>query len=300
MSQFGILWNTAKLLFIWGFRQVAKIFRHTRSETIFVIPQYDATNYILSAYGVTDIGFMETMNFGRDDPEYETGDKKDIVGDSYGLATKLSLQHYHCIATGGEQNLSLKGLRVLEVGCGRGGGSHFVAEKLQPAELVAVDLSAEGIEVCKKKYKNTSNLKFQVADAQNLPFEDNSFDMLLNVESSHCYPKIGEFLKEVSRVLKPGGIFCYADISTPKYVEQLEHFLPKTLGLNIISKENVSKHAMGSLDKVSVLRSAAVSKFPFFIRPILKNFVGTPDSESYKNFRSSDWTYIRFACQKKK
>merc|ERR1712045_162299 len=44
-----------------------------------------------------------------------------------------------------------------------------------------------------------------------LPFEDNSFDIVIDVESSHVYSDFPRFLKEVHRVLKPGGSFCWTD-----------------------------------------------------------------------------------------
>ena len=48
-------------------------------------------------------------------------------------------------------------------------------------------------------------------DAQNLPFPDESFDAVINVEASHIYPNFERFLGEVARVLRPGGHFLYAD-----------------------------------------------------------------------------------------
>ena len=49
-------------------------------------------------------------------------------------------------------------------------------------------------------------------DAENLPFPDQSFDAVINIESSHCYPRFPRFLAEVARVLRPGGHFLYADL----------------------------------------------------------------------------------------
>ena len=49
------------------------------------------------------------------------------------------------------------------------------------------------------------------ADAEKLPFDDESFDAIINVESSHCYPHIDSFLSEVRRVLAPGGCFGIVD-----------------------------------------------------------------------------------------
>ena len=50
-------------------------------------------------------------------------------------------------------------------------------------------------------------------------FADNSFDILINVESSLYYPRVESFLREVVRVLKPSGYFLYADI---RFVEEIE------------------------------------------------------------------------------
>jgi ubiquinone/menaquinone biosynthesis C-methylase UbiE len=45
-------------------------------------------------------------------------------------------------------------------------------------------------------------------DAQNLPFPDQSFDAVINVEASHIYPEFERFVGEVARVLPPEGIPC--------------------------------------------------------------------------------------------
>ena len=48
-------------------------------------------------------------------------------------------------------------------------------------------------------------------NAESLPFADESFDAVINVEASHGYPDFPRFLAEVARVLRPGGHFLYAD-----------------------------------------------------------------------------------------
>jgi SAM-dependent methyltransferase len=52
-------------------------------------------------------------------------------------------------------------------------------------------------------------------DAEDLPFSDNEFDIVINVESSHNYPNLRRFFEEVARVLRPGGFFSHADVFTP-------------------------------------------------------------------------------------
>src|SRR5262249_18569133 len=76
--------------------------------------------------------------------------------------------------------------RVLEIGCGRGGGARFVMETYGPASVVAVDISEAAIRRCRQTH-HVKGLSFQVSDAEALPFADGMFDRVINVESSHCY-----------------------------------------------------------------------------------------------------------------
>ena len=87
---------------------------------------------------------------------------------------------------------------------------------LHPASYTGLDLNAAGIDFCRKRH-NLPGLDFVRGDAEDLPFADQSFDAVINVESSHCYPRFPRFLAEVARVLRPGGHFLYADLRPRKY-----------------------------------------------------------------------------------
>ncbi|MFN7916644.1 MAG: class I SAM-dependent methyltransferase [Vicinamibacterales bacterium] len=108
------------------------------------------------------------------------------------------------------RNVPLDGARVLDVSCGRGGTSAYLARYHAPAEVVGVDLLPGHIAFCRATH-TAPNLRFIEADAQHLPFEDASFDVVTNIEASHAYPQLDLFLAEVRRVLRPGGILCLTD-----------------------------------------------------------------------------------------
>ncbi len=116
------------------------------------------------------------------------------------------IQLYDLVARGAP----VAGRELLEVGCGRGGGADYVARKLDPQRVVAVDLSPRAVALCRQRFAHP-RLSFEVGDAERLPFAAASFDVVLNVESSHCYGRFDAFLAEVRRVLRPGGHFLYAD-----------------------------------------------------------------------------------------
>ncbi|MCK4247972.1 MAG: class I SAM-dependent methyltransferase, partial [Methanomicrobia archaeon] len=71
----------------------------------------------------------------------------------------------------------------LEIGCGSGAVSKYIAEKYH-LNVTGVDVDPEQIEFAKKN-TNVSNLRFLVADAAHLAFEDNSFDIVLSFGVMH-------------------------------------------------------------------------------------------------------------------
>src|SRR5882757_8753515 len=119
---------------------------------------------------------------------------------------RACIQLYHRTAT----QVDLSGKRMLEVGCGHGGGASYLTRTLHPASYTGLDLNVAGIAFCRKIH-NLPGLEFVQSNAENLPFPDQSFDALINIESSNHYPQLPRFLAEVARVLCPGGHFLYAD-----------------------------------------------------------------------------------------
>ena len=65
-------------------------------------------------------------------------------------------------------------------------------------------------------------MDFVHGDAEKLPFPDQSFDAVINVESSGAYPHFSRFLAEVARVLRPGGHFLYADLRPANSIAEWE------------------------------------------------------------------------------
>lgn len=97
---------------------------------------------------------------------------------------------------------------VLEVGCGRGGGAWWIWRHCLPRSFVGLDLSREAVEFCRRHYR-APGLHFVQGAAGSLPFVEGAFDAVVNVESSHAYPSMENFLTESARVLRPGGVLCW-------------------------------------------------------------------------------------------
>lgn len=103
------------------------------------------------------------------------------------------------------------GLQVLDAGCGPGSISIGLVEATAPGELRGVDIDPSQVELAVRAAAElgVSNVEFSVADVQAMPFEDGWFDVVHCGELLSFVPEPGAALKEIRRVLKPGGIlFC--------------------------------------------------------------------------------------------
>lgn len=101
---------------------------------------------------------------------------------------------------------------VLDVGCGTGAVLALLHEKYPDRRYVGLDLTPEMIEVARAKV--APGMEFVVGDAENLPFDEASFDAVLCSNSFHHYPNPAAFLAGALRVLRPGGRLILRDYTS--------------------------------------------------------------------------------------
>ena len=97
-------------------------------------------------------------------------------------------------------------ITIVDVGCGDGVLTSFIAALFYNAHIHGVDTSAEHIDVARMAYPAVS---FEVA-GDKLPFPDASVDLIIMADTLHHIPvdKHGAMISEIMRILKPGGICC--------------------------------------------------------------------------------------------
>jgi ubiquinone/menaquinone biosynthesis C-methylase UbiE len=193
--------------------------------------------------------------------------------------------------------VELRGKNVLEVGSGRGGGASFIARYLQPDSMTGVDFSSKAIAFCRSHYHD-EGLSFLHGDAEKLPFPANSFDAVINVESSHCYNSMERFLREVTRVLRPGGHFLFADLRLREAMPLLREQL-RGAGFSVLEEERINPNVLKALELDSERKLAIIrSKASKFMRGRVEEFAGLKGSPVYTRFETGEWEYMRFAMQK--
>jgi O-methyltransferase len=114
--------------------------------------------------------------------------------------------------------VEMAGQTVLEVGSGRGGNCYYLSRYTLAERIYGIDRCEGNVRFCRARH-HLQNVTFLKGDAEQLPFRRETFDVVLNLESSHCYPHFEKFLAEVHRVLKKQGTFCYADLWFLKFLE---------------------------------------------------------------------------------
>ncbi len=124
------------------------------------------------------------------------------VAGFYGVFIKRSASSYHVIISKIVQSLH-KDMKVLELACGSGQLTFPLAEHVK--EWHATDFSPAMLEEAKKR-STLNNISFSVQDATNLPYVDACFDGVLIANALHIMPQPDKALKEIFRVLKPGGL----------------------------------------------------------------------------------------------
>src|SRR3989440_504829 len=97
--------------------------------------------------------------------------------------------------------------RVLDVGCGSGWATRLLADYASNGLVTGIDISDEMVELARKSSQAHRNVDYEVASAEKLPFADSEFTHAFSMESLYYYRDILQALKEIHRVLKPGGLF---------------------------------------------------------------------------------------------
>lgn len=136
---------------------------------------------------------------------------------------RFGLQMYNRVGTGLGHWKDLKNKKVLDLGCGRGGGLEFLQKYLHCKEGIGVDLSRNQVEYCRQRYKGQQALQWiHWTSWGDGGVQPDSMDMVISVQQSNASTQFSEILQVAKRLLKKGGYFCLADYRKTNELQRLK------------------------------------------------------------------------------
>lgn len=176
-----------------------------------------------------------------------------------------------------QYNSDKKWEKALNLGCGEGDYDPMIARYTE--QMIACDINEQDIAFASQSNKTTPNLSYQVEDALNLSFKDNSFDLITSMEVIEHVGKPYRMMEEIHRVLKPDGLLLmtYPSLDFPFTYDPINRIMSffgdkhisqgayafghdylisprkfrskaKELGFEIIEEQNSSGYLIGLLE----------------------------------------------------
>lgn len=229
------------------------------------------------------------MNYGYEDEKNLATLRLNVEDEPF----RYFIQLYNFVVN----EINLEDKNIVEVGCGRGGGGSFLVRYKNPQSYTGIDLSETAINWCKQRLV-FANAKWMQGYADALPIANNSVDVVINVESSHCYPSMEKFLSEVKRTLKPNGYFAFCDLRRAAEINKLEQNMTHS-GLKILKQVEITPQVLRALDHVSQTREQNIqSVFPPLFRRAVRDFAAIKDTVIYEMLKDGRMKYFFYLMQK--
>ncbi len=260
-----------------------RLTRSARFRRILWKPIYELVSRIVDD---TDFRFMNYgyVPFPDEQPiVLEPGDEQD----------RYPIQLYHYLAIRAE----VAGKNVLEVGCGRGGGASYIYRYLKPETMTGLDLAQRAVRFATENLKG-ERLRYIQGNAEHIPISNDSFDTVINVESSHAYGSFPTFLAEVKRVLRPGGIFMITDMRLPEDMKIMIKDLNRS-GMEILEETDITQNVVDAMDQEEDLKQLRIKRMiPKWMQEQAREFWGVRGSVIHRHLRDRKRIYYRWKLRK--
>jgi len=235
------------------------------------------------------------------EPEQEMDDEKEVI--KFFLAhKKLKTKWwdlYDMISRNMIKNISIKKGKVLDVGCGYGGLMKGLSHYRKNLSFVGIDLSRAMINVG-KKYISNKKIKFLLMSADNMKFEDESFDLIICKDTFHHLNNPIKVIKEMYRVLKKRGQIYAIDLRRDAPEEPFYQTIQMASELNIENAVLYVQSIKASYtipEMKKLLKKAGIKKYKIFNTGVGENFlkdysINPRYYRSASNYLKDKWVLI--------
>ncbi|TQV75153.1 malonyl-ACP O-methyltransferase BioC [Aliikangiella marina] len=132
---------------------------------------------------------------------------------------------------------------ILDVGCGTGYCSRELRDRFSRAKVYGIDIAPGMIKVAKNQQNLFRKINYQVADVDQLPFEDNQFDLVFSSLTIQWLTDLKHTFKELNRVLKPGGLVIFSTLGPDTLYELRDSWREVDQGVHV--NEFIDMHIVG-------------------------------------------------------
>jgi ubiquinone/menaquinone biosynthesis C-methylase UbiE len=203
------------------------------------------------------------------------------------------------------EGVAVRGRDVIDIGCGTGGGCSHLRRYLKPRSVIGVDFVDDNITAAQRLF-GEEGLHFIAADAERVPLSDESADVVVSVESSHCYRSCPAFLAEVRRLLRSGGTFVLADHRPlgPEWgdgrtFDDLVRDLSAS-ALELVKQRDITREVAASCEMLAEFKEQMLHDAPLSEpdRAHLREILHCRGSHNYDCLASGRWRYSTFVLRK--
>ena len=155
----------------------------------------------------------------------------DDISPIYDMMNNLiSLNTHKIIKKSALKRLKIKNnAKILDLCCGSGDLAFLIQEMYPDCEIIGVDFSTKMLEIAQEK-NIKEKIKFINANAQNLPFEDNSFDYIVSSFGLRNVHHIDKVIFEIKRILKEKGQFLHIDFGEKNFFNKIFDLIVSIFG----------------------------------------------------------------------
>ena len=209
----------------------AKSYSIPAEHSAFLTRAAAADNLAVFAQYVGQLGSVETdivecFRKGGGVPYSRYDRFHEIMAEDSGQSVMSSLESHILPLEPGLTDRLESGIRVLDLGCGRGRIIRRLAELYPNSHFTGIDLSDEAIDFARSEAAGLGNVEYRVQDLSDFDerAEPESFDFVTTFDAVHDQAKPLNLLKGIYRALKPDGVYLMQDISGTSHVDQdIEH-----------------------------------------------------------------------------
>ena len=186
---------------------------------------------------------------------------------------------------------------VVEVGCGRGGGARLLLENKPDLRYVGLDLSAEHLDLTRRRLEPRPSTHVAMADAGILPIATGAADVLYSIEAAQHFEEPERFYREAARVVRPGGWCLLAALWPPT---RLPDAPLASAGFHIVDRRDITANVVASLERTSDLRQELIDSLdlPERFRPLLLSWAGVRGTPSFDNLATGAMRYVHYRLQR--